>query len=150
MPYDDIAALLVRHIRQTAEVSQRLPADPSELGFLPAEQFTMLETSVLDFQETEVFQTHRVRCTGKRSFRYTGARNDWVWIQLGGSDLYGDLRGRAVARLLGLFKIRNVWAGAVSRLAMVQVLEPINSGRFHEFSGHIRVCKRPGRGDIMI
>ncbi|CAZ80618.1 unnamed protein product [Tuber melanosporum] len=148
--YDDMAAVLVTHIRRTAVENRRLPVDPSELRFLPAERFTMLEIPVLDFQETDVFQIHRVRCTGKLSFRNTGARNDWVWIQVGGLDLYGDLRGRTVARLLGLFKIGNVRAGAVSRLAMVQVLEPVNGGRFHEFSGHIRVRKRTTGRDVMI
>jgi len=78
------------------------------------------------------------------SFRSGGPRNDWVWIQAGGEDSYGDLRGRRVAQLLALFKIRNVFseAASVRRLALLRVLDPINSGRFHLASGHIRVRKR--------
>jgi len=44
-----------------------------------------------------------------------------------------------VARLLAPFKIRNILseAGAVHRLALVCILDPVNSGRFHIASGHI-------------
>ena len=56
--------------------------------------------------------------------------------------MYGELRGRAVARLVRLFKIRNVRTEVVSRLAYVQVLDQENGGRFHGASRHIRVCKR--------
>jgi len=48
-----------------------------------------------------------------------------------------------VARLLALFKIRNILseAGAVHRLALVCILDPVNSGRFHIASGHIRLAR---------
>ena len=45
--------------------------------------------------------------------------------------MYRELRGRAVARLIGLFKIRNMQTEVVSRLAFVQALDPVNGGRFH-------------------
>ena len=38
----------------------------------------------------------------------------------------------------------------VSRLAFVQVLDPVNSGRFHGASGHIRVCRRHNGRDMRI
>ena len=46
-----------------------------------------------------------------------------------------------MARLLSLFKIRNILseAAAVHRLALGRKLNPINCGRFHIPSGHIRV-----------
>ena len=49
-----------------------------------------------------------------------------------------------MARLLALFKIRNVLSEAtgVHRLALVHVLYSINGGRFHLASGYIRVSKR--------
>jgi len=49
-----------------------------------------------------------------------------------------------VARLLALFKKRNILseAGAVNHLALVRILDPINGGRFHIPSGHIRVSNR--------
>jgi len=57
-----------------------------------------------------------------------------------------------VARLVGLFKIRNVLNGAagVRRLALLRVLDPINAGRFHLASGHIRVGKRHSGRDMRI
>ena len=63
--------------------------------------------------------------------------------------MYGELHGQAVARLVGLFKIRNVRTEVVSRLAFVQVLDPVNGGRFHGASGHIRVCRRRNGRDMM-
>ena len=131
---------------------QRLPSDRTELGSLPVEQFTHLEIPVSDFQETDMFQIHRARCTGTKSFRNGGPRNDWVWVQAGREESYGDLRGRVVARLLTLFKIRNVLsrAGDVHRLVLVRILDPVGAGRFHRGSGYIRVGKQSNRRDIRI
>jgi len=57
-----------------------------------------------------------------------------------------------VARLLAPFKIRNILteAAAVHRLALVRILDPINGGRFHIPSGHIRVGNRINGRDIRI
>jgi len=46
-----------------------------------------------------------------------------------------------VAWLLALFKIRNILSetAAVHRLGLVRILNPINGGRSHIPSGHIRV-----------
>jgi len=46
-----------------------------------------------------------------------------------------------VARLLAPFKIRNILreAAAVHCRALVRILDPINGGRFHILSGHMRV-----------
>ena len=64
--------------------------------------------------------------------------------------MYGALHGPAVARLVGPFKIRNVQTEVVSRLAFVQVLDPVNSGRIHGASGHILVCRRRNGQDMRI
>ena len=64
--------------------------------------------------------------------------------------MYGELHGRAVARLVGLFKIRNVRTEVVSRLAFAQVLDRVNGGRCHGASGHIRVCRRRNGRDMRI
>jgi len=124
--------------RQTAADDRQLPADPTELGLLPVEGFAQLQIPVADFQETDRFQIHRARCTGTKAFCNGGPRNDSVWAQTGGEANYGDLRGRVVARLPALFKIRNILgeAGAVHRLALLCILDPVNSGRFHIASGH--------------
>ena len=103
--YSDMIEEILRFIKQTGAADRRLPADPVELGLLPVEEFAQLEIAVADFQETDRFQIHRARCTGTKVFRNGRPRNDWVWVQTGGEANYGDLRGRAVARLLALFKI---------------------------------------------
>ena len=70
-----------------------------------------------DFQETEKFQIYQARCTGTKEFRNGGSRNNWVWVQTGGEANYGDLRERVVARLLALFKIRNILSEAQLSIA---------------------------------
>ena len=98
--YDDLAVELINYVRQTMADERQLPVDPSELKFLPAEQFTQLEIPVSDFQDADIVQVHRARCTGRKSFRNSGARYVWIWIQAGGLDMYGELRRRAVAPLV--------------------------------------------------
>jgi len=131
--YSNMMKEILRFIIQTAADDRRLPADPAELGLLPVDGFAQLRIPGPDFQETDRFQIHPARCTGPRSFRNGGSRNDWVWVQSGGEANYGDLRGRVVARLLALCRIRNILsaAAAVHRLALVRRLDPINGGRFH-------------------
>jgi len=138
---------IVHLIRQTAADDRRLPvepAQPAELRLLPVEGFVQLEIPVPDFQETDRFQIHWARCTGTKTFRNGGSRNNWVWVQPGGEANYGDLQEGVVAGLLGPFKIRNILseAAAVHRLALVGILDPISGGRFHIRSGHIRVGNR--------
>jgi len=117
--YSDMMQEILRFTtRQTAADDRRLPADPTELGLLPVEGFAQLEIPVADVEETDRFQIHRARSTGTKAFRNGGPRNDWGWVQTGGEANYEDSRGRVVARLLALFKIRNILseAGAVHRL----------------------------------
>ena len=110
--YSDMIEEMLRFIRQSIADDQRLPSDRTELGLLPVEQFAHLEILVPDFQEADIFQIHRARCTGTKAFRNGDSRNDWIWVQAGGEESYGDLRGRVVARLLAPIKIRNVLSGA--------------------------------------
>jgi len=119
--YSNMMDKILRFITQTAADDRRLPADPAELGLLPVEGFAQLEIPVPEFQETDRFQIHQACGTGTKAFRNGGSRNDWVWVQTGGEANYGDLRGRVVARLLALFKIRNILseAAAVHPLALV-------------------------------
>ena len=150
--YFDMIEEILRFVRQTIADDQRQPSDSTELLSLPVEQFRHLEIPVPDFQDTDVFQIHRAHCTGTKAFRNGGPRNNWVCVHTGGDVSYGDLRGRVVARLLGLFQITNVLSGAgdVHRLAFVRILNPVGAGRFHRRSGHIRVSKRPNGRDMRI
>ena len=74
--YSDMIEEMLRFIKQTIADDQRLPSDRTELGSLPVEQFTHLEIPVSDFQEADVFQIHRARCTGTKAFRNGDPRND--------------------------------------------------------------------------
>jgi len=117
--YCDMMEEILRFIKETAADDPQLPADSTVLGVLPEERFTQLEIPVSDFQEADVVQIHWARCTETKAFHNGGARNDWVWVQTGGEESYGDLRGWVVARLLALLKIRNILseAAGVYRLA---------------------------------
>jgi len=150
--YSNMMEAILCFIRQTAADDRQLPADTSELGLLPVEGFAQREIPVPDFQETDRFQIHWARCTRTKTFRNGGSRNDWVWVQTGGEANYGDLRGRVVARLLALFKRRNILseAAAVHRLALVLILDRINGGRLHIPSGHIEVGNRINGRDMRI
>ena len=150
--YSNMMEDILHFIRQTAADDRLLPADPAELRLLPVEGFAQLEIPVPDFQETDRFQIHRARWTGTKAFRNVGSRNDWVWVMTAGEANYGDVRGRVVARLLALFNIRNILseAAAVHRLALVRILDPINGGRYHIPSGHIRVGNRINGRDMGI
>ena len=57
-----------------------------------------------------------------------------------------------MAQLLALLKIRNILseAGAVHRLAVVCIRDPVNSGRFYIASRHIRVCRWVNSCDMRI
>jgi len=66
--YCDMIEEMLRFIEQTAANDLRLPTDTPELGFLPIERFTQLQIPVADFQEADVFQIQRARCTGTKAF----------------------------------------------------------------------------------
>jgi len=150
--YSNMMQQILRFTRQTAADDRRLPADPTELGLLAVEGFAQPEIPVADIQETDGFQIHRARCTGTKAFRNGSPRNDWVGVQTGAEVNSGDLRGRVVPRLLAHFTIRNILieVEAVHRLALVGILDPVNSGRFHIVSGHIQVRRRVHGRDIGI
>jgi len=141
--YSNMMQEILRFTGQPAADDRPLPADPTELGLLPVEGLVQLAILVTDFQKTHRFQIHWAGCTGTKAFRNGGSRNDCVWVQTGGRANYGDLRGWVVAQLLALFKIRNILseARAVHWLALVCILDPVNSGRFHIVSRHIQVLR---------
>jgi len=95
------------------------------------ELLTELEIPLLAFQESGVYDIHTARCTGTRLFRNQTSQNDCVWIQAGGENMYGALRGRLPARLIAQFKIRSgyVQQDPVYRLASVQFMSLVDSGR---------------------
>jgi len=97
---------LIQYSRLSLPPERRLPENPAILPALLVELLTILEILVLAFLESGVYNIYRARCTGARLFRNQTCRNDCVWIQAGGENMYGALRGRLLARLISLFKIR--------------------------------------------
>ena len=141
---------LIRYSRLSLPLGRRLPEDLTILRSMPVELMTTLEIPVLAFQETDVYDIHRARCTGARLFRNQASRNDCVWIQAGGEQMYGALRGRLPAKLLALFKIRNTHQDTVCRLAGVQLMGVVNSGRPSDVHGLVTVHLRDDSRELTI
>jgi hypothetical protein len=145
IPVARILEELVRYNRRSLKGDECLSEDIGNLSIMPVEQFGQLQIPVLGFQETDVYDTHHARTTGKKSFRNGGSRNDWVWVRVGTTDEFGALRGQLPGKLLGLFKLRNLVAKAktVHRLAIVQILQAQpNGGRIVDAHGLVKVSRR--------
>ena len=141
---------LIRYSRLSLPLGRRLPEDLTILRSLPVELMTTLEIPVLAFQETDVYDIHRAQCTGARLFRNQVSRNDCVWIQAGGEQIYGTLRGCLPAKLLALFKIRNTHQDTVCRLAGVQLMVVVNSGHLLDVHGLVTVHLRNDSRELTI
>ena len=139
---DQIFNKLIRYGRRSLENADRLTGDKERMETMPMEQFSQLEIPVLAFQETDVYDIHRARTTGERSFRNSGSRNDWVWVALGTTNEYGALRGKLPGKLQGLFKVRDTGTdGKVYRLAILQLLQK-GAGRITDTHGLVNVFAR--------
>ena len=116
------------------------------LRVLPVEQIGQLEIPMPTFQETDRYELHRARTTGKRSFQNGASQNYWVWVAVGSSSEFGALRGKLPRRLRGLFKLRANAIGntkIVHRLAVVEILQAQpNGGRIVAAQGLVKVTKR--------
>ena len=133
---------LIQYSPLSLPLGSWLLEDLTILLSLPVELMTTLEIPVLAFQETDVYDIHRARCTSAQLFRNHASRNDCVWIQAGGAQMYGALRRRLLAKLLALFKIRNTYQNTVCHLACVQLMGVVNSGRPSDLHGLVTVHLR--------
>ena len=137
-----ICGELIPYSRLSLPLGRRLPEDLTILRSLPVELMITREIPVLAFQETDVYDIHRARCTGARLFQNQAGWNDCVWIQAGGEQMYGALRGRLPVRLLALCKIRNTHKDTVCRLAGVELMPVVNSGHPSDVHGLVTVHLR--------
>jgi len=134
---------LIRYSRHNLPAAHRLPEDHAILRSLPVELLTQREIPVLALQEADVYEIHRARSTGDLHFRNQGSCNDWVWVEAGTEEMYGALRGRLPAKLVALLKIRDYRSDdTVRRVAGVQILTPVNSGRLSDQHGLVTVQMR--------
>jgi len=103
------------------------------------------------FQESDLSDIHRARCTGALPFRNQGSRNDWVWVHAGSVEMYGALRGPLPAKLVALFKITDyTCANAVPRVAAVRMLSAVNSGFPSDIYGLVTVHMREDAREFTI
>jgi len=134
---------LIRYSRHNLPIDPGLPQDHATLRSLPVELLTQLKVQVLTFQEADVYEIHCGRSTGTLHFENQGSHNDWVWVQAGTEEMYGALRGRLPAKLVALLKIRDPRSeDTVRRVARVQLLTPVNSGRLSDLHGLVTVQMR--------
>ena len=151
IPLESVYRELIRYIRHNLPTERRLPEDQVILLSFPVELLTQLEVPVLAFQETDVYDIHRGRSTGALDFRNQWSRNNWVWAPAGDEERYTALRVFLPAKLVALFKIRNPTCDAtVRRLAGVQMLSPVNSGRASDVYGVGTVHQREDAREFMI
>jgi len=142
---DIIYRELIRYSRYNLPIAYRLPEDHAILRSLPVELLSQLEIPVLAFQEATLYEIHRARSTGALHFRNQGCRNDWIWVQAGTEEMYGALRGRLPAKLVALLTIRDTRCDdtdTVRRVACVQMLTPVISGRLSDQHGLVTVQMR--------
>jgi len=134
---------LIRYSRPNLPAAHCLPEDHAMLRSLPVELLTQVEIPVVAFQEADVDEIHHARSPGDLHFRHQGCRNDWVWLQAGTEEMCGALRGRLLAKLVALLKIRNQRSdNTVRQVAGVHMLTPVNSGRLSDQHGLVRVQMR--------
>ena len=88
---ETICRELIRYSRLNLAHLQRLPEDTRILRTLPIELLTQLKIPVLAFQESDIYNIHRTRCTGSGVFRNYASWNDCVWNQTADEDMYGAL-----------------------------------------------------------
>ena len=134
---------MIRYSRHNLPTERQLPEDHAILQSLQVELLTPLEIQVVLFQESDVYDIHRARCTGALHFSNQGSRNDWVWVQAGSEEMYGALRDRLPAKLMALFKIRDYnCENAVRRVVALQMLSAVKSGSRSDIDGLVTVQMR--------
>ena len=143
---------LIRYSRLSLPPERRLPENPAIFLAWVVELLTQLEIPVLAFQESGVYVIHRARCTGARLFCNMTSQNDYIWIQAGGENMYGALRGRLLARVIVLFKIRLPYMeqDTVYRLAGVQFMSLLDSERLSDVQGLVTVELREVTRELTI
>jgi hypothetical protein len=139
----DLAACILRYAKNNGLTGPKgLPEGLSELGNCSSQRYRMLRIPVPVFQDPDSYVNHNLRCTGSDCFRGGLARNDPVWVVVDENiTKTGDLGGRLPAFLRGLLKIRG-GRNSSYRVAVVEVLWPINGGKADPCDTLVRVERR--------
>ncbi|KAF8446788.1 hypothetical protein BGX38DRAFT_1270946 [Terfezia claveryi] len=119
-----------------------------EVARYPVHYYAQLTVDVPQFQG-EGRQTHNVRWTAGQPFRKRGQpRADWVWVRRRGrsGDAMGDLDGKVVGKLEGLFSVQDN-INRVHEVALVSLLRVRSSSRPGGDEGMVRMEGREnGKG----
>ena len=96
-----------------------------------------LEIPVPAFLEAGVYDIHSDRYTGARLFHHQPCRNDRLYIQACGKNIYGKLMRCVPGRLIDLFKIpsADMQQDTVYRLTGVQFMSLVDSGQPSDVPG---------------
>jgi len=146
---ESISRELISYSRHKLPTERQLPENHEILQSLPVEILTQLGIPVVAFQEREVYNIERARCTGALDIRNQESRNEWVWVQGGSEQSYGALRGRLPAKLVpvALCNIMDYTSeNAVRQVAAVRMLSAVNSGCPSDIHGLVTV---PMREDVL-
>ena len=139
----DLAACILWFAKKNALTGEKgLPESLDDLRQSSAQRFKMLQVPVSVFQEPDSYINHNLRCTSSECFRGAAPRNDPVWVSVG-EDITktGDLNGRLPGFLRGLIKLRG-GNDIPHRVAVVEVLWPVNGGNADPCDTLIRVQRR--------
>lgn len=114
-----------------------------DLSRLLAKRYKMLQIPVPVFQDPDSFINHNLRCTSSESFRGGTSRNDPVWVSVGEEvTKTGDLGGRLPGFLRSLIKLWGRKTNIAYRVAVMELLWPMNSGNADTWDTLIRVQRR--------
>jgi len=142
MGIPDLAARILQYAKTNGLTGPKgLPEDLDDLGNCVLQRYKMLRVPVQVFQDPDSYVNHNIRCTGSDCFCGAKARNDPVWIGVDENVTTGDLGGRLPAFLRGLMKLRGGKNNSY-RLAVVEVLWPMNKGRADPCDTLVRVHRR--------
>ena len=143
MGIQDLAACILRYAKNNGLTGPKgLPEGLQELGNCSSQRYRMLRIPVQVFQDPDSYVNHNLRCTGSDSFHGGLARNDPVWVVVDENiTKTGDLGSRLPAFLRGLLKLRGS-RNSSYRVAVVEVLWPINGGRADPCDTLVRVQRR--------
>jgi hypothetical protein len=137
----DLAACILHYVK--ANGLNGFPESLEDFCRLTAERFKMLQIPVPVFQDPDSFINHNLRCTSAELFRGGTPRNDPVWVSVN-EDITktGDLGGRLPGYLRGLIKLREKRGSVSHRIAVIELLWPVNGGEADHCDTLIRVQRR--------
>ena len=140
----DLAWAICRYLEDLPASKNQLPGGftPEHVKGMTARIFNKLEVPIINVHdECEVVQ-HPIRAV--RNWRNKGPRNDFVLYQKSaGSQKYGALEGRGVARTELVFQLTDPFLRKAQNLVFLTELNPVANGQVHYPSGLVRVEAHP-------